>query len=566
MGADRNFTASKRLARNRLRLTLEAAAPMRQHRRSATVRHPFVDHPVGGQSRCPPAPTDGRRFASDVVHTVWTWLWTDVRRLKAFVQVDQAEPLWTACADVLREQVSEAVWLTTFSSVAPLGLHDGRLLLAVPSSVVKDRIEHRYLTLVEGALADIGRPGIRLDVQVHTAAADNTVTEPEDLHSFIPSSFDDELLRPGPAPENRTSTDTKSSGNEHEPGSAALPGQPVNSRYTFEAFVTGTSNRFAHAAALSVAETPARSYNPLFIYGDAGLGKTHLLQAIANYVAVNYPNYRVRYVSTEQFLNQFVDAMRLGRSRMAEFKEHYRAVDVLLLDDIQFIEGKEQLQEELFHTFESLHQADRQVVLSSDRPPDAISTLEDRLRSRFKMGLTTEINPPELETRLAILRKKAEREPVAPPPDVLEFIATHITNNIRELEGALIRVCAYGSLTRQNLSVPLVQEVLDDILSDTQPRPITPALILERTSEMFNYPIEEIQGKSRRRPLVTARQISMYVFRELTDLSYPAIAREFGGRDHTTVIHAVEKIGGLMKERRQIYDQVTELIQRIKAG
>jgi chromosomal replication initiator protein len=484
-----------------------------------------------------------------------------VRRSKAFAQVDQAEPLWTACADVLREQVSEAVWLTTFSSASPLRLSDDRLLLAVPSSVVKDRIEQRYLTLVEGALADVGRPDVHLDVEVQTDAADRTDLrpgEPDDLEALL---ADDELTGP-----TREPSHTGRSSAHADVAPASLPGQPVNSRYTFEAFVTGTSNRFAHAAALSVAETPARSYNPLFIYGDAGLGKTHLLQAIANYVAVNYPTYRVRYVSTEQFLNQFVDAMRLGRGRMADFKEHYRAVDVLLLDDIQFIEGKEQLQEELFHTFESLHQAERQVVLSSDRPPDAISTLEDRLRSRFKMGLTTEINPPELETRLAILRKKAEREPIAPPPEVLEFIATHISNNIRELEGALIRVCAYGSLTRQPLSVPLVQEVLDDILSDTQPRPITPALILERTSEMFDYPIEEIKGKSRRRPLVTARQISMYVFRELTDLSYPAIAREFGGRDHTTVIHAVEKIGGLMKERRQIYDQVTELIQRIKVG
>jgi chromosomal replication initiator protein len=479
--------------------------------------------------------------------------------------VDQAEPLWTACADVLREQVSEAVWLTTFSSVAPLDLHDGRLSLAVPSSVVKDKIEHRYLTLVEGALADIGRPGLRLELQVRTAIADDDASDLDDVHSAVPS-LDDELLAPDTGFRSPVPLPDRPAADIGDTRSGALPGQPVNSRYTFEAFVTGTSNRFAHAAALSVAETPARSYNPLFIYGDAGLGKTHLLQAIANYVAVNYPSYRVRYVSTEQFLNQFVDAIRLGRARMADFKEHYRAVDVLLLDDIQFIEGREQLQEELFHTFESLHQADRQVVLSSDRPPDAISTLEDRLRSRFKMGLTTEINHPELETRLAILRKKAEREPVDPPAEVLEFIATHITNNIRELEGALIRVCAYGSLTRQPLSVPLVQEVLDDILSDTKPRPITPDLILERTAEMFGYPIEEITGKSRRRPLVTARQISMYVFRELTDLSYPAIAREFGGRDHTTVIHAVEKIGGLMKERRQIYDQVTELIQRIKAG
>jgi chromosomal replication initiator protein len=476
--------------------------------------------------------------------------------------VDQAETLWTACADVLREQVSEAVWLTTFSAATPLGLADEKLRLAVPSTVVKERIESRYLTLVEGAMGDVGRPEVTVVVEVQTAEGASSTVDLEDIHRLIPRPVDDgELQVPMPRGFDEPARSRPHPIPDTTPG---FSGQAVNSRYTFEAFVTGTSNRFAHAAALSVAETPARSYNPLFIYGDAGLGKTHLLQAIANYVAVNYPTYRVRYVSTEQFLNQFVDAMRLGRGRMADFKEHYRAVDVLLLDDIQFIEGKEQLQEELFHTFESLHQADRQVVLSSDRPPDAISTLEDRLRSRFKMGLTTEINPPELETRLAILRKKAEREPVEPPPDVLEFIATHITNNIRELEGALIRVCAYASLTRQQLSVPLVQEVLDDILSDTEPRPITPALILQCTAEMFAFPIDEIQGKSRRRPLVTARQISMYVFRELTDLSYPAIAREFGGRDHTTVIHAVEKIGALMKERRQIYDQVTELIQRIK--
>jgi chromosomal replication initiator protein len=249
---------------------------------------------------------------------------------------------------------------------------------------------------------------------------------------------------------------------------------------------------------------------------------------------------------------------------MPEFKKRYREIDVLLLDDIQIIEGKEGLQEELFHTFESLYQANAQIVLSSDRPPDAISTLEDRLRSRFKMGLITEINPPELETRLAILRKKAEREPIAPPADVLEFIASNITNNIRELEGALIRVCAFASLTGNPLTVELAEGVLSDILTNTQPRPITPALILEKTSEMFDFTIDEIRGQSRRRPLVTARQIGMYVMREMTDLSYPAIARDFGGRDHTTVIHAVEKISGLMKERRQIYDQVTELTQRIR--
>ena len=481
------------------------------------------------------------------------------RAREAFGLVDEAQELWTRCADMLRAQVSEAVWLTTFNGAEAMKLHDHTLVLSVPSTVVKERIEVRYLTLVRSALADAGASELDLDIEVHTdegelSAPDTTI----DLTGRAPVNGGHAVDQPAPdaaAPDNRARSGPAANGRERE---------GVNPRYTFEAFVIGTSNRFAHAAALSVAETPARSYNPLFIYGDAGLGKTHLQQAIAHYVQENYPSFVVRYVTTETFLNQFVDAIRANA--MADFKKRYREVDVLLLDDIQFIEKSEQLQEELFHTFNALYQANRQIVLSSDRPPDAIATLEDRLRSRFKMGLTTEINPPELETRLAILRKKAETEPDPPPPEVLEFIASHITNNIRELEGALIRVCAYASLTSEELTVELAEHVLGDIISDSQPRPITPDLILQKTSEMFAFSVEEIRGKSRRRPLVTARQISMYVFRELTDLSYPAIAREFGGRDHTTVIHAVEKISGLMKERRQIYDQVTELIQAIRSG
>ena len=470
------------------------------------------------------------------------------------MQVEDAEQLWTSCSGALREHVSEAVWLTTFSSVLPLRVDGTQLHVAVPSALIKERIENRYLPLVDGALGDIGMPGMSLTIEVRTDEAplsvEPTTPYPTDAAEVVHNADPNLLTNPDQTVDN-----------SGFPGELGLK---VSPRYTFDAFVTGTSNRFAHAAAMSVAETPARSYNPLFIYGDAGLGKTHLLQAISNYVRENYATYQVRYVSTEQFLNQYVDAIRQGT--MPEFKKRYRDIDVLLLDDIQIIEGKEGLQEELFHTFESLYQANRQIVLSSDRPPDAISTLEDRLRSRFKMGLTTEINPPDLETRLAILRKKSELEPIAPPPEVLEFIASNITNNIRELEGALIRVCAFASLTSSPLTVELAEGVLGDILTNTQPRPITPDLILEKTSEMFGFSIDEIRGQSRRRPLVTARQVGMYVMRELTDLSYPAIAREFGGRDHTTVIHAVEKIGGLMKERRQIYDQVTELTQRIRSG
>ncbi len=470
-------------------------------------------------------------------------LWNHYARKGAVGSVEDTRELWAACADMLRSQVSEAVWLTTFNAAKPLVVEDGALVIGVPSRMVKERIEGRYMELLSSALADSGAPELRLRVEVSAEPdGDSAVEEAEETAEVAA------ITSP-----NGARSQAKLSATEQ-----------VNPRYSFETFVIGTSNRFAHAAALSVAETPARSYNPLFIYGDAGLGKTHLLQAIARYVNENYPRFTVRYVTTETFLNEFVDAIRAGA--MGGFKKRYREMDVLLLDDIQFIEKSEQLQEELFHTFNALYQANRQIVLSSDRPPDAIATLEDRLRSRFKMGLTTEINPPELETRLAILRRKADSETVRPPDDVLVFIASHITNNIRELEGALIRVSAFASLTNEQLTVELAERVLADIISDNQPRPITPDRILEKTSEMFGFSVEEICGKSRRRPLVTARQISMYVCRELTDLSYPAIAREFGGRDHTTVIHAVEKVGGLMKERRQIYDQVTELTQVIRTG
>jgi len=463
-----------------------------------------------------------------------------------FEQVGDVKHLWTGCQESLRTQVSDAVWRSTFQDITELTVEDDVLRLAVPSAVVKDRVEGRYLSLVEDIVRDVGGQRLTIILEVHPHASDHAVIE-DPLNGRTggaPTIIDDNgattIVRPAPE----------------------LDAPPVTR--TFDDFVRGPSNQFAHAAALSVAGQPGRSYNPLFIYGDAGLGKTHLLQAIKHYVEENYRDYVVRYVTSETFLNEFIESIRLNTS--AEFKRRYREVDVLLVDDIQFLENRKETQEEFFHTFNALHEGRRQLVLSSDRPPDAISTLENRLRSRFKMGLTTDIQPPDLETRLAILRKKAETEDVPIPDDVLLFIATNITDNIRELEGALNRVSALGKLVKAPLTLEEAEKHLHDILGDRQPRQITPQLILEATSKMFDFSIEDIKGKSRQRPLVTARQVAMYVFRELTDLSYPAIAREFGGRDHTTVIHAVEKIKALMGERRQIYNQVTELVQQIRKG
>jgi len=462
------------------------------------------------------------------------------------------QSIWATCRGLLRSQVSEAVWLTSFRDLLVSEITSEKTVLIAPSAVIRDRVMNRYLPMVQAALYEAGaqNTNIQIDVKIETNVIDdeNYVNE---VIGVTPDGSDlqDRLEPVVPASSlltNRSYTDT------------------INSRYTFDSFVTGTSNRFAHAAALAVAETPGRSYNPLFIHGSAGLGKTHLLQGIVHYIHNTYPNYKARYVSTETFLNEFVEAIKT--STTSTFKRRYRDIDVLLIDDIQFMEGKEGLQEEFFHTFNSLHGAGRQVVLSSDRPPRNIATLEDRLRSRFEWGLITDIQPPDIETRLAILRKKTESQQTNVPDDVLEFIASLITNNIRELEGALIRVSAYASLTQEPLTSDLAKRVLGDIGSGRDSRPITPGAIMDATSEMFGYELEELKGKRRHRSLVQARQISMYVVRELTDLSYPAIAREFGGRDHTTVMHAVEKVGKQMAERRQVYDQVSALISDIKSN
>jgi chromosomal replication initiator protein len=464
--------------------------------------------------------------------------------------------LWTTTSALLRAEVSEAVWRTWFDAVEPVEVVDEEILvLSAPSTLVRDRLEDRYISLIEKMAGQAA--GQTLEVQIVVRPA--------------PSGVDYKVDNPASAQVGQPEAVLWAANGGEAPSPEALveeavrPGTPsLNPRYTFEAFVIGASNRFAHAAAQRVAETPAKSYNPLFIYGDSGLGKTHLLHAIGHYVIQNFPLLRVRYVSTETFMNDFVDAIR-NNSQMT-FKRRYRDCDVLLVDDIQFVEGKEGLQEEFFHTFNWLYEGSKQIVLSSDRHPRSIATLEDRLRSRFEWGLTTDVQPPELETRLAILRKKADADRVPVPGDVLELIATHVRDNIRELEGALIRVSAYASLNREPPTLEMAERVLSDILDADRPRQITPRVILEATAAAFGFSIEDICGPSRRRPLVNARQIGMYLFRELTDFSYPAIAREFGGRDHTTVIHAVEKVAGLMKERRQIYDQVTDLIHQIKGG
>jgi chromosomal replication initiator protein len=455
---------------------------------------------------------------------------------------DQAE-VWTAIAQLLRAQLTESVWFSTFNEVIPQVDDDHtHLVIQVPSTLARERILTRYQPLITDAMADLGFSDRHFDVVIGGA------DRPDPDHD-VPIHTDQ-------VAESAQFSTTP------EPSNDTLDEAGLNPRYAFETFVKGASNQFALAAALRVAETPARSYNPLFIYGSAGLGKTHLLHAIGHYVHQNYQHHVVRYVSTETFMNEYVDAIR--SNSMAGLRRRYREIDVLLIDDVQFLEGKEGLQEEFFHTFNSLHGANKQIVISSDRMPDAIPTLEERLRGRFKWGLITDIQPPDMETRLAILRNKAEREKVEVPAETLEFIASKISTNIRELEGALIRVTAYASLSDAPITTELAQQQLSDLLTDTEPKPRTDEELLEDIARILNFEVEALKGKSRQRPLVTARQIAMYVFREQTDLSYPSIARLFGGRDHTTVIHAVEKIQRQMGERQAIYEQVTDVLQKLK--
>jgi chromosomal replication initiator protein len=387
----------------------------------------------------------------------------------------------------------------------------------------------------------------------------------EDRPGYGHDRYDDRipLHAPGrPAGPTVSLPDPRPGTNGSTPQGSAEPDTQLNPKYSFDDFVIGSSNRFAHAAATAVAEAPAKSYNPLFIYGGAGLGKTHLLHAIGHYVRNLYPRLKVRYVTSEQFTNEFINAIR--DDRITSFQRLYRQADVLLIDDIQFLQSKERTQEEFFHTFNALHNAEKQIVISSDRPPKQIAQLEDRLRSRFEWGLMTDVQPPDLETRIAILRKKAESDQLGVAPDVLELIASKVQSNIRELEGALIRVSAYASLQRAPADQDMAEAVLKDLFPDGRDQEVSVQLIMDEVAAYFSLTVEELCSPSRSRQLVTARQIAMYLTRELTEMSLPRIGKAFGGRDHTTVMHAKSKIAGLMQERRPIYDQVQELTNRVK--
>lgn len=492
----------------------------------------------------------------------------------------QLDTVWSGLVEDLPP--NQRAWL---AGSRPVTLHESTAIIAVADEFTRNQIEGRLRTRLEDALGNAFQRQVRIAVTVdpelggldrverpvdgapyrgeYGGAVDvpprgpgaspfDTDDDPDDtsMNPYINLSTNP-LDVPTPAP---THTDRPSAGSVME--------TRLNPKYIFETFVIGSSNRFAHAAAVAVAEAPGKAYNPLLIYGDSGLGKTHLLHAIGHYVRSLFNGARVRYVSSEEFTNEFINAIR--DDRQDRFKRRYRDVDVLLIDDIQFLEGKIQTQEEFFHTFNTLHNANKQIVITSDRAPKRLEALEDRLRNRFEWGLITDVQPPDLETRIAILRKKAATERMTAPPDVLEFIASKIQTNIRELEGALIRVTAFASLNRQPVDLTLAEIVLKDLIPEGGEPEITAALIIAQTAAYFGLSIDDLCGASRSRVLVTGRQIAMYLCRELTELSLPKIGQQFGGRDHTTVMHADKKIRQLLAERRSVYNQVTELTNRIK--
>ncbi|MBX5465983.1 MAG: chromosomal replication initiator protein DnaA [Firmicutes bacterium] len=449
------------------------------------------------------------------------------------------DALWAQVVEQLQSGLPTPSYETWAKAITPRAWEGDVILLEVPMEFTRNLIMTRYAELLRETLSRVaGRP---LTFQLSVNPDLQASQEPE------PVPFP---VRPQPAPS------APSAPNPSDVESR------LNPRYVFEAFVVGSSNRFAHAACLAVAEMPARAYNPLFVYGGVGLGKTHLMHAIGHYVLKHHPESRVLYVSSETFTNELINAIR--DDRMVQFRNRYRGIDVLLIDDIQFVAGKERTQEEFFHTFEALHGARKQIVISSDRPPKEIPTLEERLRSRFEWGLITDIQPPDLETRIAILAKKAQLEGLSVPSDIIHFIASRIDTNIRELEGALIRVIAYGSITRRPLTPELALEALKDVIPDTRARPVTIRAIQEEVARHFDLRPEDFKAKNRARAVAFPRQIAMYLARELTDASLPKIGEEFGGRDHTTVMHACEKIAQARLSDPQLAQTLDQLKKRLK--
>ncbi|MFV0633010.1 chromosomal replication initiator protein DnaA [Demequina sp.] len=457
---------------------------------------------------------------------------------------ESMDDVWSRTLTVLRENSAVTAQHRSFIRlIKPLAIVEDNVFLAVREDFTKTYVENTIRDLITFALSDVLGRQVRIAVTV-----DASVTPPE--LSSAPDE-DVEPERPAAAIQRR----------ESAPAPAAVEDPHLNPRYTFDTFVIGSSNRFAHAAALAVAESPGKTYNPLFIYGDSGLGKTHLLHAIGHYTRHLKPQTRVRYVNSEEFTNDFINSIRDDQS--LSFKRTYREVDVLLIDDIQFLQGKEQTLEEFFHTFNALHNAGKHVVITSDVSPRNLDGIEERMRTRFEWGLMTDVQPPDLETRIAILRKKAAADDVQAPSDVLEYIASNITSNIRELEGALIRVTAFAALNKQPVDLSLAQVVLKDLISDDDSE-ITASAIIGTTADYFGISMEELTGTSRSRVYVTARQIAMYLCRQLTDLSLPKIGEHFGGKDHTTVMYAVKKVEDQIAQRRQMYNQVNEIHARIK--
>ena len=435
-----------------------------------------------------------------------------------------AEGVWNEISGRLREALNENTFSTWFAHVHAARITDDEFVLAVPNNFTREWIEGHFLGLIGAALAEIaGERSIRLELAKQSESTARA---------------------------------------EPKPTEQPQPGLGMNSKYTFDSFVIGSSNRFAHAAALAVAEAPAQAYNPLFIYGGTGLGKTHLLQAIAQYVGEHAGNLSVRYVTSETFMNDFINSLR--DKRIEGFKQRYRTYHLLLVDDVQFFENKERIQEEFFHTFNSLYESGSQIAMSSDRPPRDIATLEERLRSRFEWGLITDIQPPDLETRIAILRKRVKTDNINADPQVLTFIASRVSTNIRELEGALTRVVAFCSLTGRPMTEDLAQDVLKDVFPQGDLPQVTIERIQEIISDRFGLSLDELCGDRRSQNIVYPRQVAMYLSRELTDSSLPKIGKQFGGRDHTTVIHATSKIARMIREDRSVYNLVQELTARIK--